>query len=65
MSLGEGLNEDADLELAVSEIMTTEETYVKKARAALCSLAEALGGVHQLFHHLIHQFQGNLKQINS
>ena len=44
MSLGEGLNDDADLELAVSEIMTTEEAYVKKARSALCSLAEAVGG---------------------
>ena len=45
MSLGEDLNDEADLENAVSEITSTEDTYVKKARAALCALAEAVGGV--------------------
>ena len=66
MALGEGFNDDADLEAAVAEIQTTEEAYVKKARSALCSLAEAAGGGgHQLFHHLLHQFQGSLKQTSS
>ena len=44
MALGEGFNDDADLEAVVAEIQTTEEAYVKKARSALCSLAEASGG---------------------
>merc|ERR1712081_148827 len=43
-TLGERLNDDADLEAVVGDIQSTEETYVKKARAALCSLAEASGG---------------------
>ena len=44
ITLGEGLNDDADLEAVVGDIQSTEEAYVKKARAALCSLAAASGG---------------------
>ena len=44
MALGEGLNSDEDLEAVVAEIQTTEEAYLKKARAALCKLAAAAGG---------------------
>merc|ERR1712112_390764 len=40
----QGLNDDADLEAVVGDIQSTEEAYVKKARAALCSLAAASGG---------------------
>ena len=43
-TLGEGFNDETDLEAAVAEIQSSEEAYVKKARAALCSLAEAAGG---------------------
>ena len=44
MALGEGLNDDADLEAVVADIQATEEACVKKARSALCSLAAASGG---------------------
>ena len=44
MALGEGLNDDADLEAVVADIQATEEAYVKKANTALCLLAAASGG---------------------
>ena len=44
MALGEGLNDDTDLEAVVADIQATEEAYVKKANTALCSLAAASGG---------------------
>ena len=43
-TLGDGFNDEEDLEAAVAEIQSSEEAYSKKARAALCSLAEAAGG---------------------
>ena len=44
LALGEGLNDEEDLNAVVEDIQTSEEAYVKKARAALCALAAALGG---------------------
>ena len=43
-TLGAGLNDEEDLDAAIAEISSSEEGYTKKARAALCSLAEATGG---------------------
>ena len=65
-TLGAGFNDEEDLEAAVAEIQSSEEGYAKKARAALCSLAEAAGGGgHQMSPHHLHQSQGSLKQTNS
>ena len=44
VSLGEGLNEQSDLDAAVAEIRSTENQYVSKARVALVHLAKAAGG---------------------
>ena len=44
VSLGEGLNEQSDLDAAVAEIRSTEDQYGSKARVALVHVAEAAGG---------------------